>query len=202
LKNLVFTFLAFLVTTTVTGCSSISLQSSWKDPGTAPKQYRKLLVVGIANKPQMRQIFEEVYAAEVNKKGAAGIASYTLTGVANAVTRDAIVEAVKKSGADGVITTRMLSMKENKEVRTGFVLTDRGFTDVYGIPVSYAEFVHQPVEVTRSTQAVLETSLFDAGTGRLAWSATSNAVDPAGIITVSRELADSVIKALTRDGLL
>jgi hypothetical protein len=194
--------LSLLVLVSVTGCSSVSLQSSWKDPGTAPKQYRKLLVVGIANKPQMRQIFEEVYAAEVNRKGAAGIASYTLTGVANAVTRDAIVEAVKKSGADGVITTRMLSMKENKEVRTGFVLTDRGFTDVYGIPVSYAEFVHQPVEVTRSTKAVLETNLFDAGTGRLAWSATSNAVDPEGIITVSRELADSVIKALTRDGLL
>jgi hypothetical protein len=202
LKKPVFLFLAFLIMSTVAGCSSISLSSSWKDPGTAPKQYRKLLVVGLANKPQMRQIFEEVYAAEVNRKGAVGIASYTLTGVENKLTRDVIVEAVKKSGADGVITTRISSMKENKEVRTGFVLTDRGFTDVYGIPVSYAEFVHQPVEVTRSTKAVIETSLFDTGTGRLAWSATSNAVDPEGIITVSRELADSVIKALTRDGLL
>jgi hypothetical protein len=186
----------------VTGCASISLNSTWKDPGVSTKQYRKLLVVGVAEKPQMRQVFEEVFAAEVSKKGAIGIASYTLTGVKDKPSRASLEEAVKNSGADGVITARMVGMKESKDVRSGFIMTERGYTDFYGAPVTFATFVSQPVEVTMSTKATIETNLFDSGTGRMVWSGTSSAVNPEGIITTSRELADSVIKAMTRDGLL
>jgi len=202
LKNLLSVLLLIPVMAAVTGCSSISLISSWKDPGASPKQYRKLLVVGIEEKLLLRQVFEEVFAAEVTKKGAIGIASYTITGVKDKPSRSILEEAVKKSGADGVITARMVSMKEGKIVRSGFIMTEHGFTDFYGAPVNFATFVSQPVEVTTSTKATIETNLFDSGTGRLVWSGTSSAVNPEGIINSSRELADSVIKAMTRDGLL
>jgi len=202
LKNLLSVLLLILVMAAVTGCASISLDSTWKDPGVSAKQYRKLLVVGVAEKPQMRQVFEEVFAAEVSKKGAIGIASYTLTGVKDKPSRASLEEAVKNSGADGVITARMVGMKESKDVRSGFIMTERGYTDFYGAPVTFATFVSQPVEVTMSTKATIETNLFDSGTGRMVWSGTSSAVNPEGIITTSRELADSVIKAMTRDGLL
>ena len=186
----------------VTGCSSISLRSSWKDPGAPAKQYRKLLVVGVEDKLLLRQVFEEVFAAEVSKKGAIGIASYTITGVKDKPSRAGLEEAVKKSGADGVITARLVSMKEDKGVRSGFVMTERGYTDFFGAPVTFATFVSQPVEVTMSKESSVETNLFDSETGRLVWSCTSSAVNPEGIITSSRELADSVIKAMSRDGLL
>ena len=202
MKNLLSVLLLILVMAAVTGCASISLDSTWKDPGVSAKQYRKLLVVGVAEKPQMRQVFEEVFAAEVSKKGAIGIASYTLTGVKDKPSRASLEEAVKNSGADGVITARMVGMKESKDVRSGFIMTERGYTDFYGAPVTFATFVSQPVEVTMSTKATIETNLFDSGTGRMVWSGTSSAVNPEGIITTSRELADSVIKAMTRDGLL
>jgi len=194
--------LSLLVIAAVTGCSSISLRSSWKDPGAAPKQYRKLLVVGVEEKLLLRQVFEEVFAAELSKKGVIGIASYTITGVKDKPSRASLEEAVKKSGADGVITTRRVSMKEDKVARSGFIMTERGYTDVYGVPVTFATFVSQPVEVSMSTKATVETNLFDSETGRLVWSGTSSAVNPEGIITSSRDLADSVIKAMARDGLL
>jgi hypothetical protein len=184
------------------GCASVTLQKSWKDPAVSSKQYRKLLVVGVADKPQMRQVFEEVFSDEIGKKGISGIPSYTLTRGDGKPTREAIVAAVKKSGADGVITTRLVNITENDQVRSGFVMTDRGLTDVYGIPVSYAVFVHQPVEVTMSTRMAMESNLFDAGTGLVVWSGTSSAMDPEGIITVSRAVADIVIKSMTKDGLL
>jgi hypothetical protein len=217
MKSSLRIFLVFVVMLATTGCASISLHNSWKDPGAAAKQYRKLLVVGVAEKPQMRQVFEEVFAAEVNKKGFTGIASYTITGVKDKPSRTALEEAVKKSGADGVITTRLVAMKKDTDVRTGFVMTDRGYTntafmspelypsslyDFYGVNVQYATFEHKSVEITLSKKAIVETNLFDAGTGRLIWSGTSTAVNPEGIITISRDLADSVIKALAKDGLL
>jgi hypothetical protein len=217
MKKAVSALLALVVMVVMTGCSSLSLVNSWKDPAGTTKPYRKLLVVGIADKVQMRQTFEEVFASEVSKKGAAGIASYTITGVDAKPSRTLLEEAVKKSGADGVITTRLASIQENRQVRTGFVVTDRGFTnpafsgdeafpvdvfDFYGGSVSYAVFEHKAVDITMSKKFGIETNLFDARTGRLVWSGTAIVTDPKGLITVSTELADTVVKEMIKDGLM
>jgi hypothetical protein len=192
----------FLSIATVTGCASVSLQSSWKDPDKTAKKYHKLLVVGIAEKPQMRQVFEEVFASEAQKKGISAIASYTITGVDAKPSRESLEEAVKKSGADGLITTRLVSIKETRDTRTGFVLTNHGTTAMFGGTVSYATFVHQPVEVTTSAKAAIETNLFDTGTSFMTWSGTTSVINPEGIITITAAVADVVIKALVQDGLL
>jgi hypothetical protein len=216
-KKSVHIFLTILTIYLMAGCSSLSLVNSWKDPAGTPKPYRKLLVVGISDNAQRRQTFEEVFASEVGKKGAVGMASYTITGVNAKPSRALLEEAVKKSGADGVITTRLTGMKEKRQARTGFVVTDRGFTnpafsgdevssvdvfDFYGGSVSYAEFEHKTVDVTMSTSVTVETNLFDARTGRLVWSGTAVVKDPKGLITVSTELADMVVKEMIKDGLL
>jgi len=186
----------------LTGCSSVSLQSSWKDTSTPSRQYRKILVVGISERPQMRQVFEEVFVAEARKRGITGIASYTLTGVAATPSRDSLEQAVKTSGADSVITTRLVGIKENRDTRSGFILTSHGATTISGIPVSYATFVHQPVEVTTSTNAAIETNLFNTETGIMTWSGITNAVNPEGIITIASEVANIVLNELVKGGLL
>jgi hypothetical protein len=199
LRMLLVLSLAFILP----GCASVSVQKHWKDPAVAAKKYKKLLVVGIADRAQMRQVFEEVFAGEVGKKGVAGIASYTLTGVEPVrPSRESIEEAVKKTGADGVITTRLVDIKRTKSEQSGFIMTYRGLTNAAGIPVNYASFVSQPVEITQSTEAAIETSLFDSGTGLLVWSLTSGAVNPEGIITVTRDISAIVIEAMARDGLI
>jgi len=194
--------LSSLLLLALAGCASVSLRHSAKDSTLPAKQYQKLLIVGIAEKPQMRQIFEEVLAAELAKRGVKGISSYTITGVKEKLSRTSVEEAVLKTGADGVITTRMTALKKDSDVRTGFIMTDHGFADAYGVHVNYATFVHQPVEVILSTEAALETNLFDSATGRLAWTGSSSAVDPKSIITVSRELAEAVFKVMAKDGLI
>jgi len=195
-------FILLLLILLLPGCASVSLVSTLRDQSVPVKQYKKVLVVGVTAKPQMRQVFEEVFASEVMKKGITGIPSYTITGVSEKLSRASLEEAVKKTGADGVITTRVVGTKKDTEVHAGFIMTDRGVTNVYGVPVTFATFVGQPVEVTLSTEAAIETNLFDSATGRMVWSGTSNAVNPEGIIKVTGELADTVIKAMARDGLL
>jgi hypothetical protein len=202
---------------TITGCASVSLENSWKDPAISNRQYRNILVVAIVEKQQMRQVFEEVFAEEIRKRSATGTASYSLTGVTDKPSRAALEDAVKKSGADAVITARMVGLKKDTDARTGFVMTDRGFSNVnysgaevyptnyldfYGGAVSYASFEHQAVSVTKSIRMTVESNLFDTGTGKLVWSGASDAVDPQGIITISKGLAERVIKALAQDGLL
>lgn len=202
MKNRVRSLLLILSLFALSGCASVSLLHSAKDPAVTAKQYKKLIVVGIAERPQMRQIFEEVFAGKVQEGGAVGIASYTITGVNDKLSRDAVVAAVKKTGADGVVTTRIVGSSKKSDTRTGFVMVDRGVVSFYGASVSYAAFVHQPVDVITSTQVSIETNLFDVGTGMMVWSGTSAAVNPEGIITISAHVADIAIKALKKDGLL
>jgi len=194
--------LLLLLFVLLTGCASVSLVNTMRDQSVPAKQYKKMLVVGVVSKPQMRQVFEEVFASEIMKKGVAGIPSYTITGVNEKPSRASLEEAVKKTGADGVITARVVGTKKETEARAGFIMTERGATNIYGVPVTYASFVGQPVEVTLSTEAAIETNLFDSATGRLIWSGTSSVVNPEGIVKITGELADTVIKAMARDGLL
>src|SRR5574338_455269 len=107
IAHLIRSFLAMVM---LTGCASISLVDSWKDAGALAKKYQKLLVVGVAEKAQMRQVFEEVFAAEIRKKGVAAIRSYLVTGVVEKPSKASLEQAVLKSGADGVIITRLVSL--------------------------------------------------------------------------------------------
>lgn len=217
MKNSTLILLVLPVMVMLTACAGISLVDSWKDSGASAKHYRKLLVVGISDKSQMREIFEEVFAGEMRKTGATAVPSYTVTGAGQKPSRASLEEAVRKTGVDGVVTTRLVSLKRETDVRTGFVMTDRGYSNArfndtaivpadlygfYGTTVSYASFEHKSVDVTMSTVATIETNLFDAGSGRLVWSGTTSAVKPEGIITVSNELAQVVIRAMTREGLI
>jgi len=202
MKKLSQLLLFALLVMSLTGCASLSLQHAAKDATLPAKQYKKLLIVGITDVSQRRQVFEEVLATELQKRGVAAIPSYTITGVTGKLTWAAGEEAVRKTGADGAITTRMVALKKDTSVNTGFVMTDHGFADGYGVHVTYATFIHQPVEVLLSTKMAIETNLFDAATGRLVWTGTSSAVDPEGIITFSRGLAEVVFKEMAKDGLI
>ena len=210
--------LLLLLFLSLTGCASVSMVTSWKEQTTPTKSYRKFLVAGISENRQMRQVFEEVLAAELRKKGVSATPSYTITGVEEKQSRESLENAVHKTAVDAVITTRIAARKRATDTRVGYVMTDRGFTnpylsdndvmpvDLYGFygasVVSYATFDMKSVEVTTSTTTILETNLFDTVTNKLVWSCTTTAINPKGIITVSEEFAGVVINALSKEGLI
>jgi hypothetical protein len=198
--------LPLLILLSLTGCASVSLVRSWREQPLTGKSYRNFLVVGISQNRQMRQVVEEVLAAELGKAGFSATSSYTITGVEEPLSRVAVERAVQATAVDAVITTRLVDLAKDTRTEGGFVMTDRGtfgYADMYGGGmVSYATFDMKPVEVTTSTTYALETNLFDTATQHLVWAGTTNAVDPQGIITLSQQYAAVVINALNKEGLL
>jgi hypothetical protein len=188
------------------GCAPVSLVNSWKDPLVQKKTYRDFLVVGISHNRQTRQIFEEVLAAELRKKGLSATPSYTVTGVEEQQTRSSIEKAVQATKVDAVITTRLVDMTKKSRTSVGYTMTDRGvdsYVDFYGSgTVSYATFDMKPVEITTSRTYAMETNLFDTATQKLVWAGTTNAVDPKGTITVSKQYADIIINSMSKEGLI
>lgn len=199
-------FIAIIIMLSLNGCASVSLVKTWKDQNVPKKTYHNLLVVGISENRQMRQVFEEVLAGELRKKGISATASYKITGVEEKLSRDLVVKAVKTVAADGVMATRIVDRTKEKRVNVGYEMTSRGYdsyVDFYGTgTVSYATFDMKPVEVTISTTTSIATDIFDSSTQTLVWSGASNAVKPEGIIKVTEEFAAVIIKAISEEGLL
>jgi len=199
-------FASLLILLALAGCASVSMLASRKDPAAASKNYRSFLVVGITENRQMRQIFEEVLAAELRKKGLSATPSYTKTGVEAKLSRDLVVKAVQATAVDAVITTRIADTKRATTTDVGYAMTDRGvdgYAGWYGAgTVSYATFDMKPVEITTSTTFALESQLFDTESQKMVWAGITNAVDPKGIITASEKFAAVVINELGKEGLI
>jgi len=195
--------LLLLFLLTIAGCASVSMVSSGKAPNAPTKKYQSFLVVGISENRQMRQVFEGVLAAELRSRGLAATPSYTITGIEAKLTRELIVNAAQATAVDAVLTSRVVDIKRTTSKNVGYVMTGRsidGYASLYGTgTVSMATFDLKPVEITNSSTTALESHLFDTGTQNLVWVGSSNAVDPQGIITASKEFAGVVITSLDKE---
>jgi len=198
--------LLLLLLFTVAGCASVSMVSSVKEPTAPPRSYRNFLVVGISDNSQRRQVFEEIMAAELRKKGLSATPSYTVTGVEEKLSVPLVEKAALVVGVDAVLTARIVDLKRKTQKDVGYAMTDRGidgYASIYGTgTVSFATFDLKPVEITTSTIYGLQSNLFDTATRGLVWTGTSNAVDPQGVITASAKFAGVVINALIKEGLI
>jgi hypothetical protein len=190
----------------LTGCANVKLVSTWKDPAAKPKSYRQLLVVGVTENTQTRQIFEEVMAAEFRKQGVAAVPSYTMTGVEEKLSVALVEKAVKTSDVDGVLVTRIIDTRKKTHTDVGYNMTTRGidgYAGIYGSgTISYATFDLAPVEITTSTTTAVETSLFDRATKGIVWQGVTDAVDPKGIITGSEKVAGVIANELRKERLI
>jgi hypothetical protein len=195
------------------GCASTSLQGVWKDPQYSGPPFRKLLVVGITKDGQVRRSFEDIFSAQLRARGVQAVPGYTVIG-GDKADETALAEAVKKSGADGVITTRLVAI----DTRTG---VSPGYVTYFGAPVYpygyypaphagatlygyYANTwaVYQPPTSYTYEEATLESNLFEAGSGRLVWAGTTVTFDTKATAKASADLAGLVIEALAKDKLI
>lgn len=199
------------------GCTSVNMIASWRDSSAPEMNYRNLLVVGLTENRQTRQIFEEILATQLQKKGIMATPSYTITGVEAKQSRELLENALKTTGSDAVLTARVTTKIKTTDSRVGYVMTDRGFANpylsdfdilpmdlygFYGTTVSYATFDMKPVEVTTKTTFTAETNLFDVATSKLIWSGTTVLTDPKGVIDASEDFSDVIISALGKEKLI
>jgi hypothetical protein len=206
-------FLGLLGAMGLAACATTSLQGVWRDSEYAGPPFRKMLVVGITKDGQVRRTFEDIFASQLRSRGVEAIAGHTLLAEGQA-DEAALAKAVKQSGADGVITTRVVAIDTRSGVSPGHVTTFGAPVYAYGhhpAPVAgstlYGYFVntwtvYQPPTPYTYEEATLETNLFEAGAGRLVWAGTTVTFETKSTAKASAELARIVIEALAKDKLI
>jgi len=182
----------------ISACASTTLDMTWRDPTYEGRPFTNVLVVGSTGNPDNRRIFEDVLVSELKGRGVQAVASYTLIPGEGDLKRDKVVEAVKTSGADSVLSTRLVGI-ETKAAQVPVQSPGAGDVDLYRYysPMEPQTTVRQDYQV-----ANLESNLFDARTGKMVWWGRSQTFPTTNIGRISRDLGQNVIKALKSAKLL
>lgn len=175
----------------------------WKDPDYAGAGFQRILVIGVAEQPGTRRLFEDRFAAALAERGAAATASYALLPDPNRLGEERIRAAMTDGGYDAVIVTRLVDEEERTTVVPPRTYTVPGFyTGYYGYYRRSWDVVHEP-GYTRVVKVVrLETNLYAAASGALVWSGQSETLDPSSVADVIASATAAVAGQLADDGLI
>jgi hypothetical protein len=155
------------------GCATTNLTSSWKDP-EHQGQPRRILVIGVARRPAIKRIFEDEFVRRLEALGTEAIASYTVMLDEQQGDRAVIAAKLVEQGADAVLISRLVSKRTVQVYVPGGPSYPPAYygswRDFYGVGFQAAS---SPGYVTEDQFALMESNLYDAGSDKLIWSATS-----------------------------
>jgi hypothetical protein len=166
---------------------------------------RKILVLAIASDPITRATFEDVIAGELSLRGATAVASH-LTFPELPKERAPFEAKLVADGFDAVTVTRLVGSDQKIKVQEGHTSysTEYQGMDMWGGYWYTYEKVTVPGYLKTEKRARARTDLWrTSGTGgRLAWSGTSETLDPRTAAQAAREVGAAVAQALAKAKLI
>jgi hypothetical protein len=177
------------------GCANTQIEKSWKSPEFSGRSFKKVLVIGMATRPDVRRLYEDAFVKQLEAVGAAGVASYALLPDAQMTDRAAIDRAVAQSGADAVLVTRLVKVTKQDVVVPPSPRLQEYVDSAW--PGTYT-----PIVAGQTDIATLETKLFDAATAQPVWSATVQQFDAGNLQRAMADVSRTITKELAKQKLL
>lgn len=172
-------------------CTSTRLNSVYVAPDYAGGAFERLMIVGLAQSEGGRVQYENAFADQLAALGAIGVASANVLPAREDLSRETVGAWVRELGIRGVLVTRVQHVKREQRYVAPSTAGDLYGYYGYWLPT----MTTTPGYVLEETTIILETSLFDAGTGKLVYTAVSESFQPSS----RKEVIDEVVGALTKD---
>lgn len=179
--------LTFIILLTLAGCASLKELESWRKTTIREQRYQKVMIIAIARDENLRKMIENILVDELAKGQVTAEASHTIVPDLEKTDRERFIAAVRAAGCDAVLVGRALAKGNTNVTQDGPV----GYVYGAGAKASF-DFVN----------ATLQTSLFDAASEELLWSATFKTFDADREAHVSRELGRYLLQTLRTNGLI
>lgn len=178
------------------------ITNSWREAGYAGGRFQRVLVMGFGDDGAIRRVFEDQFVLALQAAGVTAIPSYSQVSGLSESDLPAVREAVARSGADGVLTTRLVGIDKRIAVYPSqpmvvpYVGYRRGFYNYYSSVMMVPPSTHNYDIVT------LETNLWQVVGEHLVWSGTTESFAPTDVKAASATFAEVIVKALRAQGLL
>ena len=212
MNNFLFKSLFTTVLLALSGCAAqTSLYERWHDPQFSGPMLQKVLVLGIFKDDIQRRSFEDTFVKEVNANNKQAIAGYTVMPKAEDYdSKEDILAAVKKTGADSVLITSYIGTKEKQytvaprvdyvpRMGHGYGHHGYGYGGYYG---SRYAAVYSPGYTVTDTIVQLETRVFSVANEKLVWAGKSKSVNASSGEKIVKDLVKLVAKDMQQSGLI
>jgi hypothetical protein len=199
---------AAAVVLAVSACAAPTvLNTQWTDPQFTAKPIRSILVVGITKDTINRRAYEDAMVAQLGARGVKATQSYRIAPDAGPVPQEKMQQAVKESGATGVLLTRVVSVSQSVQVTPGMYMgppMGYGFGGFYGYYGGmWASSFYAPPQIYTQENVVADTRLFEAKDFVLVWSgSTTTTPGHDSTATLLQQFATLITAALAKDGLI
>jgi len=194
---------AILAVALLSGCATSRLVTQQSNPDYVGKSFKTVLVVGVATDEIVRRTFEDRVTALLDKRGAKGVAAYSLARSRGPLQEADLREAVARSGADGVLITRVTRVDRQSGTAPAATVAVGYGTGFYGYYAGVWQTVTTaPQQISGPSWTLSETRLFDARTGALAWTGIVETRENEHLGAALTEYVEIVFDAMVRDRVL
>ena len=177
-------------------CSTpTTVTDTWRDPSYSSGPMRKILVFGKTPAETNRRNLEDAMAASLEKRGAYAVASYR-TFQAQVPERSAIRQYLESEHFDGALVI------EFQGVQTQTLVEPRPSFDNYYGSRFQGGFYSNDYNVYTDQLVKVDTTLWDARSGRLAWSVTTQTTNPWSSTDAIKSLTAKLASTMAREALV
>jgi hypothetical protein len=187
-------------------CSSSKITSSWKGQNVQPKQYNKIIVLGLIRDAErsIREKMEEHLVGDLHDLGYNAVTSMSVFGpqAFRRMSEDSAVNYIKNAGADGVITIVLLDKsKEQRYVssrmRYGPVHTPFGtyYSTMYDRIYGTGYFV-------TDTKYFWESNFYDVASKQLLYSVQTQSFSPSSSEALGHEYGKMIVNDMVNKQVL
>ena len=166
---------------------------------------RKILVLTLSPDPSMRAAFEDVIAGELSLRGTTAVASH-VSFPELPKERGPFEAKLAADGFDAVTVSRLVGQTDKVKWKDGSVSYTAEYLgrDWWGAYWYTYQQVLLPGYLEKETRVRVRTDLWRTSgkDGRLAWSGTSETLDPVTVPQAAREVGSAVAKALAKAKLI
>ncbi len=177
------------------------LVSTYKNPKYSGKPLTNVLVIGMNGRAEGRAEFEDQMSQQLARPGIQAVPSYTLLPrpEATPIDMNELKVVVSEHKFDGVVVARMVRV--TKKVTEVPPMPYYGFWGYYS---AYAPIVYDPGSLQVDTTVQLETNVYGISNlqGDLAWTCTSNTMNPKNRVKAIREVVKLIIDNLEKQNVI
>ena len=183
-------------------CASTELTNSWRSPDYKGGALKKIVVIGVSKQAALRRTFEDEFVKQLKASGVDAITSYTLIPQVAEADGARLKEAAGRSGADGMLVTRLVRAGADAQFTPAFRPTP-GSSFTAGYSAAWTGY-HEPAVAPEPETVVLETNLYGGGDESvLLWSGTTQTFAPSGELQKDiQEFVKLVIERLRKEKLI
>jgi len=188
------------------GCAaSDRVVKTYESPDFDGGPFNKILIVGAHEDTGTRRFFENSFTAVLNENGAIAVTSLSVMDSEEPIEREPVIAAVRETGADAVLVTRLLDVASSTSVEGGRTVADAQRRN--DIPLAdffrydYVEY-QDPMTTTTVNTVVLSTDLYNVADESKVWSAESTSFDKGSVYGVVDSATRGLTNQLRRDQLI